>query len=203
MRILLISTAMVILCLNSSAAFSSSIKQLDINELLVQSELAFEGQVSEITTRWNANKSDIFTDITFRVDDVIFGEYPGQTMTLTFVGGSIDGATMTIEGSEMPDKGESGIYFVSSTTRQLVNPLVGWSQGHFLTKLDTKGTKRVMTQAGEPVANINRTKTKQQYLSEGVVTGVEIAKPGRDSESMTATEFKQLIKQMSSDMFIQ
>ncbi len=200
MRILLISVVMASLSLVSSVAFSSSIKQLDINELLAQSELAFEGQVSDVTTRWNTNKTDIFTDITFRVDEIIFGEHSGETLTLTFVGGSIDGATMTIEGSEMPSNNESGIYFVSSTTKQLVNPLVGWSQGHFLTKLDTQGTKRMMTQSGEPIASMVRTKTKQRYLSEGIVTGVEMAKSGQDSEAMTVIEFKQFIKQMSSDM---
>jgi len=197
MRTLLLSLAMTTLCLFSGTVFSSSIKQLDINELLSQSELAFEGQVSDITTRWNANKTDIFTDIIFRVDEVIFGDYSGQTMTLTFVGGSIDGATMTIEGSEMPSMDESGIYFVSSTTQQLVNPLVGWSQGHFLTKRDASGTKRMTTQAGEPVANMNPVKTKRRYFSEGVVTGVEIAKPG-GSKAMTAVEFKQFIKQTFS-----
>ncbi len=200
MRILLTYIVTAALCLASSVALSSSIKQLNLNELLAQSELAFEGQVSGVATRWNANKTDIFTDITFRVDEVIFGEYSGQSLTLTFVGGSIDGATMTIEGSEMPNKNESGIYFVSSTTEQLVNPLVGWSQGHFLTKLDAQGNKRMMTQSGAPVASMVRTKTKQRYLSEGIVTGVETSKPGQDSDAMTAIEFKQFIKQMSSDM---
>lgn len=199
MRVLLFSLAMATLSFFSTNAFSSSIKQLDINELLAQSELAFEGQVSEITTRWNANKTDIFTDITFQVDEVIFGEYTAQTMTLTFVGGSIGNATMTIEGSAMPSLNESGIYFVSSTTQQLVNPLVGWSQGHFLTKRDANGTKRMMTQAGEPLASMNSAKTKQRYLSEGVVTGAEKARSGRLTNAMSSIEFKQFIKQMSAN----
>jgi len=203
MRALLLFTAMAILCLASGNAFSSSIKQLDINELLSQSELAFEGKVNELRTRWNANKTDIFTDITFQVDEVIFGEYSGQTITLTFVGGSIDDATMVIEGSKMPSLNERGIYFVSSTSLQLVNPLVGWSQGHFLSKRDENGTQRMLTQAGEPIATMDSSKKKQRFLSDGEVTGIEKTRLGSMTEAMTTVEFKQFIKKMSSDQTTQ
>jgi len=109
----------------SLSAYSSSIRQLHIDQLINQSELVFKGKVLNVTTNWNKNKTEILTQVTFKIDDVISGNHTSNRLELSFVGGTVDEATVTIDGSIMPIKGESGIYFVSSVSQTLVNPLVG------------------------------------------------------------------------------
>lgn len=174
---------------------ASSIKQLDIAELLTQSEIVFEGQVIKQNSRWNATKTDILTDITFRIDDVVIGSYSNTELTLSFVGGTIDQTTVTIEGSKMPSLNESGVYFVSSTSRQLVNPIAGWAQGHFLTKRDESGTMRMMTQNEALITELNLNQPKTKYISDGVATGVIQSKSGTISKAMALSDFKSLLRE--------
>jgi len=99
---------------------ASSIKQLDVNELIEQSEFVFQGRVVASDARWNASKSLIKTHITFEVDEVIAGNYQQSTLELSFVGGTIGNDNVEAKGLRQPVVGEKGIYFVHSLTRELL-----------------------------------------------------------------------------------
>jgi len=177
-----------------SNAHPSSIKQLDIDQLISQSELVFKGQVVDIQTNWNTAKTEIFTQISFRVDDIISGTLDSNNLTLSFVGGTVNGETVIIEGSAMPEINERGIYFVSSTKQQLVNPLVGWAQGHYITQKDQLGVERLMTQSKNPIESIDINLKKRNYLSKGSVTGVKKVSSGHINQAMSVESFKSLIQ---------
>ncbi len=194
MRHFVHSLFLFIILLLPPLVFAGSVKQLDIDELIEQSELIFQGQVIKQSARWNSTKTDILTDITFRVDDVIVGTYANDELTLSFVGGTVDQMSVTIEGSEMPALNESGVYFVSSTTQLLVNPIVGWAQGHFLTKKDETGTPRMMTQDKAPISGLNMSQPKTKFISDGVATGVTQINSDSFSEAMTLNNFKSLLR---------
>ena len=181
-------------------ACASSIVQLDITELLQNSELVFAGQVISKESQWNANKTNIFTNITFQVDDVIVGRYPANTLILRFVGGTVDQDKVTIEGSNVPSLDESGVYFVSSTSEYLVNPIVGWAQGHFLTQKDSSGTMRMMTQSQELISGVNLLQKKSNYLSEGVATGITHSTATDISQAMNLDDFKEVLRQTAASL---
>jgi hypothetical protein len=178
---------------------ASSIRQLDIPELLQQSEIVFEGQVIKKETRWNDLQTDIITDITFRVDDVVVGTYLKANLTLSFIGGTVGQTTISIAGSKMPSLNESGVYFVGSTTQQLVNPLTGWAQGHFITRRDGKGAIRIMTHDQTPVAGINWNQKKSKYISDGNATGITRSESNELSNAMMLDDFKTALKKQSTD----
>ena len=133
---------------------ASSIKQVGINELIEQSELVFEGRVISSDARWNDTKTLIKTFVTFEVDEVISGDYQLKAIELSFVGGRIGNNNVEAKGLRQPAVGEKGIYFVHSLTQQLVNPLVGWSQGQFLLKKNELGKDIVMTDSEHPVIGL-------------------------------------------------
>ena len=60
------------------------------------------------------------------------GEYAGSTLELRFLGGTVGTARLEVTDMLVPQVAERGIYFVESLSAPQVNPLVGWSQGHFL-----------------------------------------------------------------------
>ena len=76
--------------------------------------------------------------------DVIKGSNQIDTLELKFAGGTLNGETVRINGLSIPQPGEQGIYFVESTSNKLINPLVGWSQGHFVIK-ESEGQRMVYT----------------------------------------------------------
>ena len=135
-----------------------------------------------------------------RQDEIISGSFSSPTIELDFVGGTVNGETVTIEGSKMPAINESGIYFVSSTTQTLVNPIVGWAQGHYIMQKDNNGVERLMTQSKQPIKSINIEPARKSYLSEGMIAGVEEGSLGKIDEAMSADSFKQLIRARAQEL---
>lgn len=193
------SLVVAMFSLFSQVGFASSIKQLNVDDLLSKSELVFEGKVLFKVVRWGSSNTQIFTDVTFQVNDIVSGSYDETNLTLSFLGGAIDDINLKVEGSHFPDLGEEGIYFVESVSSQLVNPLVGWAQGHFLLKADSSGDMKVMTQNKQSVTALalDSAQMKKTLLSNGVAVGVNAknSQGNVNAESMSVVDFKAQLKQ--------
>jgi len=83
-----------------------------------------------------------------------------------------------------------------------VNPLYGWSQGHFIVERDGAGSERVMTNRRLPVTGVMDYKSDEpttpgkeriQTLSRGVVRDLVVAQEGEDNKGMTVDEFKTVL----------
>lgn len=195
------------LLLFAQAGRASTVLQIDTDALLDRAELVFEGSVIGSTAKWNADRSAIFTEVTFAISEVIKGSAPGQSLTLKFAGGEVDGTGMQVSSMHYPGPGERGIYFVESTSKVYTSPLVGWSQGHFLLERDAAGSDRVLTQRRMPVkafaggvlqrARGQQSQREAQYapFSEGVARGVETGlQRGDHGDAMRADAFKQSLR---------
>lgn len=191
-------TFFITLFLVVSGVSASSVKQLEMNDMLTEAELVFEGIVTASEPRFNASKTLIITDITFDITEVVTGEYQQSSIELSFVGGVIGEHSVHAEGLRQPQVGESGIYFVSSLTKSLVNPLVGWSQGHFLLEKDESGVDMVMTDEHlnvleiQPITLSTTTTRSSLSISQGVAKDVVVSKEG--ATGMSASAFKQELK---------
>lgn len=175
-----------------SPAFSSSVNEVGLGEMASASELVFEGRVLAVDSRWSEDGQSIRTDVTYEVLDVIKGSPAGRTVTLSFMGGTVGHLRLAITDLTMPVPGEKGVYFVESTDREQVNPLYGWSQGHFLLVKDPSGRgERVLTADARPVTGLQQGgfHGKSRGLSEGVARGVKTADPSRVSQALDKQAF--------------
>ena len=136
-----------------SIGHGTTIQKLDIDDVVMKAELVFEGEVLTHEVRVDSNSNLINTFVTFLVRDVIIGSNQIDILELKFAGGTLNGETVRINGLSIPQPGEQGIYFVESTSNKLINPLVGWSQGHFVIK-ESKGQRMVYTTTLKPVVGI-------------------------------------------------
>ncbi len=188
---------LTLLC--ASSAWSTSIQQLDFNQLVGRAEMVFEGRVISSISRWNTAETEIVTEVRFEVLDVIKGDFNQSTLLLEFLGGRVGEQSMAIEAMVYPQAGEQGVYFVESLSRKQVNPLLGWSQGHFLVEND-----EVLTNDKQPVVAIDETeRALTGHLSEGRASGVVAKKKsGSGAAQQTASgalsvlNFKNTIKQL-------
>ena len=198
--ILKFSAFYMLLCLMPiSIGNATSVREVSMDELLQQSQFVFEGTVTAIEARQNSQRR-IHTYVTFEITDIIKGEYPDNIITLRFLGGTVDDVTMVVSDMQLPQEGEHGIYFVESLERFQVNPLYGWSQGHFIVERDGTGSERVMTNRGLPVTRVmdymsdepkTPGKERMHDLSRGVVRDLVVAQEGEDNKAMTVDEFKK------------
>jgi hypothetical protein len=166
--------------------------------MLQQSQFVFEGTVTAIEARENSQKR-IHTYVTFEIKDIIKGEYHSNIITLSFLGGTVGDVTMAVSDMRLPQEGEHGIYFVESLERLQVNPLYGWSQGHFIVERDVTGSERIMTNRRLPItavmdkmqdAQMTPGKEPIQALSKGVVRDLVVA---QDKKGLTVDEFKRVL----------
>ncbi|NNC54429.1 MAG: hypothetical protein HKO07_01765, partial [Pseudomonadales bacterium] len=178
MQQLLRAACLFVLMLHAPVVLASTILQLDVDALLEQAELVFEGEVIESSAFEKDANGAVHTRVVFRVDEIIAGAHADSTLTLEFAGGQVNGKGMRVSGSVLPIQGERGIYFVESISRGLVNPLLGWSQGHFTIKRDSAGKERVLTNKSRPVKAIALTPQARDLrapFSNGVARGVQTA----------------------------
>ncbi len=171
---------------------ATSVLQITFEELCQQAGLIFEGRVIAVDARKNDRSPDIWTYVTFDVIDVIKGPSVGDEIELAFMGGTIGDVGLQVASMQFPKLAETGIYFVESLARRQVNPLLGWTQGHYLVEPDEFGTKRVFTHARRPVRAIEpKPQSSQAGLSRGTPLGLGVGSAG--ARAITANEFIESI----------
>ena len=181
---------------------ATTILGMDIDKVANDAELIFEGEVILHETRQNSNTGIIHTYVTFTVYDVVKGDFSADTIELKFAGGTFMGQIVEVRGLKIPKEGENGIYFVESTSRDLLNPLIGWSQGHFIIEQEL-GERRVRTIDRQTVTDIQSVSSipsvikKPQAIIEGdgdVAAGVLVHSSSLSIErALTVEEFKNRI----------
>ena len=186
----------------TTPASATTILSMDIDQLARDAEFIFEGEVINLESRSDSNSGIINTYVTFAVVDVIKGDYDADDIELKFAGGMVDGQIVEVSGLNIPKLGEQGIYFVESTSRDLLNPLLGWSQGHFVI-VEQLGQRRITTADARPVVQVQPVSAippaikKPQRLIEGngeVASGVMTETSAiRMEEALTVNEFKTRI----------
>jgi hypothetical protein len=177
---------------------ATSIREVSMNEMLTKSQFVFEGTVTAIEERENQQKR-IHTYVTFEIKDIIQGKYHSKVITLRFLGGTVGDVTMAVSGMTYPQMGEHGIYFAESLDRFQVNPLYGWSQGHFIVERDLAGIERVMTNKRLQIIGVmadeqmSTGKESIPALSKGVLRDLVVAQDGKDNSGLTVGEFKKVL----------
>lgn len=179
----------------TSLANATSILQLTFDDLVQKSELVFEGRVVASDSRWNDTRTEIYTEVTFEISEIIKGGITGDSIVLSFAGGEVGRDNFAVQALIFPKIGETGIYFVERTDIDMMNPLLGWSQGHFVIENDqlmTNQRKKVMG-----VTQVTPAEKDQFRLSSGEVKGLRTSEVS-DSESnsgISADDFKRLIRE--------
>ncbi len=171
---------------------ATSVREVSLKEMLEASELVFEGEVIGVSVQAPPNQLPV-TRIDFRVLEIIKGRFTAPTLTLEFLGGEAGLKHLAVEEMHYPKLGEHGIYFVESLQRRQVNPLYGWSQGHFLAQPDSLGVLRVLTYDGQPVVQLSF-EGQTLSLSRGVAKGVKTQREALDAKALSLEDFKQKLR---------
>lgn len=129
--VLIVLSLFCIASLYGNKSEATTVLEVDLEKVAANSELIFQGRVISKETR-DSSTGKPFTYFKFKIDDIIKGTYADKVIELGFMGGPQGDFTLTVSDMRMPEVGENGIYFVESLSKQQVNPLYGWHQGHYL-----------------------------------------------------------------------
>ena len=146
----------LVLCLLASLATApvsaTTLQKLTFEEMIDRSGLIIEGSVASVYPVRTGKLAQ--TRVLIKVLDVLKGDDPGEFIELDFLGGEEAGRTLVISGQDIPDEGEKGFYFIEDTAAQSVNPLTGWSQGHFRILSDIKGDEYLETDIRQDLVDV-------------------------------------------------
>lgn len=117
-----------VLLLLAPPALATQVLRLDTRDLTLGSSDIVVGTVESVRSYWNPGRSRILTDVTVRVSESLKGE--PTTLTLTQMGGEVDGVKLAIEGSPVFRPGQEVVVFAwrDRNGRAQVN---GLAQGKF------------------------------------------------------------------------
>lgn len=176
---------------------ASSLRQLDVDEITAASELVFEGRVVARKVTHEKGSRTLRTLVTFEVLEVLKGDYDRDRLELSFLGGQLDGLSLAVSDMKIPQVGEHGIYFVERLDEPMVNPLVGWHQGHYLVKKQGAARAAVTTQDGQPVYGLEGLPTiwNSRFSRGGGARGVILQPVQGRSRPLTPEDFKQRLRE--------
>lgn len=134
----------LIVLLSGSNITAHRISQLTDKDLVAQSRLIVLGKVSGVMCEWNADHTQIYTNIDFELDSLIKGTLPSGTLSLRILGGTVGDTTLLITGSPTFIQGEEVLLFLAPNYLSPY-PCVGMSQGKMTIEIDsTTGEKTVV-----------------------------------------------------------
>jgi len=163
-----------------ASVFATTVIPPTFDQLVNDAELIFQGTVTATNPRWVIYGSDkyIVTDVTFRIEESIKG-LPGESYTIQVMGGTIDGATLDVDGPKFK-VGDRDILFVEHNRQQFI-PLVGIMHGRFRVQKDSAGRETVTKDSGISLASVDKLGTDER----GAVNGPALA----------ASDFKAAIRE--------
>jgi hypothetical protein len=137
----LLLAALVLAALPAALAHATQVVPLDTRGLVRSSHDIVIGDVVATRSFWNPERTRILTEVTVRVAETLKGAE--GTVTLTQLGGEVDGAVYDVPGSPVFRRGEQALLFLwrDSRGRAQVN---GLAQGKFdITRDANSGTRTV------------------------------------------------------------
>ena len=137
----------------SALAGASTLLRVSVDELTQRAEFVFEGEVVSVQAQRSGARGMISTFVTFNVIDTIKGSASVESIELKFLCGNLEGERLEVNGSRIPELGERGVYFVESLTQDLINPLLGWSQGQYLIQTED-GVEQVTSVNARPIVSV-------------------------------------------------
>ncbi len=140
----------------STSLYATTIQKFTFEEMVELSALIVEAEVLDVSVIDKGNV--VHTNVLLAVNDVLKGENPGDYLELNFLGGESDKIAVLVSGQDIPLLGEKGFYFIEDLESKSVNPLIGWSQGHFRIITDAKGYETLLTDVQQEVMEVTDNK---------------------------------------------
>lgn len=172
------------LLLGRGIALPTTVIPPTFDELVARAQAIFLGEVVHRRSDWyvDSQARSIVTIVTFKVERVLKGQVGPQTQ-LRFLGGSIGGLVMHVDGMPQFRVGDRDVLFVSAT-HNAVSPLVGFFHGRFPVVADrVGGTARVLTHDRRPLVSALST------------VGRSLPFATRTASPLTYAEFEALVLQ--------
>lgn len=120
---------------------AATIPQMELSEVVARSPRIVQGRIVRTWTAWDAAHKAIWTHAEVEVERDLRGN-AGKRITISELGGSVDGIEMHAPGAPKLRDGEEVVVFTYATPGGLWR-LRGWGQGKYRVERDAAGRRVV------------------------------------------------------------
>jgi hypothetical protein len=178
-------------------AHASIMLRLELPELATQADGIVRGRVLKLVSRWDASHSRIFTDATIAVDRAYKGNHaPGEIITVTRIGGSVDGVGMRVIGEATFAEGEETLVFLrryGMAATPAGYAVLGMAQGKLSIMRNAQGT-HVLASPG--AAGLSLVAPKSGGRLEKIAPQASV-RPLKDVEDLIVTTLRDAGRRVS------
>jgi len=94
-------------------ASATTLRRMDVSELVSSNRTVIVGQVTDSRSYWNKDKTFILTDVSLAVNEVVKGNLQDREITITIMGGRVGEITTLILGGPELIPGKSYLLFLN------------------------------------------------------------------------------------------
>ena len=118
--------------LGLSPGRATSVIAPSFSELVSRAETVIHGTVTDVRSDWadQGGHRVIKSWVSIQLEEPLKGNPTSASLTLEFLGGRVDGAEMTVQGSPRFASGDEVVVFINGNGRDAC-PLVGWGHGAY------------------------------------------------------------------------
>lgn len=188
------AAALSILLVGWSAGQATTIVPLSLETLTAHSSHVVRGRIMNTESRWSEDKTAIYTQAVFRVDEAVVGDAPGQEIVVYLPGGTVGDTSTFVLGAPEIEIGRDAVLMLSAVPDAMAGArvagarafnLVGLSQGVFDLAKDP-ATDRMMA-----------TSQAARFLSREDLEEGMVGPPG-GAEGMTLDQLTDRIREISA-----
>ncbi len=128
-RLFNLTGLLLIMAIAALPLAATTVKKMDLPELVKTSENIVQGRVEQVYAQWDAEKRLAFTYVSITVDDPMKGERR-RTVLIRQIGGKIGSLHVSVAGSPIFQKGEEVIVFLKGQSDGTFQ-VVGLNQGKY------------------------------------------------------------------------
>jgi hypothetical protein len=149
-----------VLLVPATEAAASTVVAMSLEEMSERAESIFLGRVTGTRADWNAERTRIYTYVTFEVSRYLKGGSDSRVATVRLLGGRVGPYLASIPGSPRFDVGEEVLLFLAGGKAR-VPTVLGLSLGKFTIAADPSGEKIVKRDISSLVLANHRTDSRK------------------------------------------
>jgi hypothetical protein len=123
-----------------SRAAASTVVAMNLDQMSERAETIFLGRVTGTRADWNAERTRIYTYVTFEVERYLKGGGDSKVATVRLLGGRVGAYLAMVPGTPRFDAGEEVLLFCAGGGARIPTVL-GMSLGKFTVVTDSSGEK--------------------------------------------------------------
>jgi hypothetical protein len=169
---------------------STTVRQLDLPELVQQAEIIADVTVTGIQSYWASPGNAIHTHVTFSLNQAPMKGHVPSSFVLDFLGGTVGDRKMEVSGMPKLQVGDRLILFSYGPDKTFVSPMIGFDQGALRVVRDQlNNVDRVYRWWGQPV-------NESQPFTSRVPVSAAITTPEQLPTASSVEEFLKRISKM-------